>query len=111
MCGTSQTSVVVCSIPASSARYSRWCYLLSKGSGPRSTGTVALPGKPMTDRTKHGAEGSVTSAQLAEILDKLAAVDLDLEPICKVGEEAPLVIVAHRTEQLGRNAACQFYSG
>ena len=38
----------------------------------------------MTDRTKHGAEGSVTSAQLAEILDKLAAVDLDLEPICRI---------------------------
>jgi hypothetical protein len=48
----------------------------------------------MTGRTKRGAEGSINSARLAALLDKLVAVELDLKPICKVGEEAPLVIVA-----------------
>jgi hypothetical protein len=48
----------------------------------------------MTDRTKHGAEGSVTSAQLAEILDKLVAVDLDLEPICRIRAEGVGVSLA-----------------
>ena len=47
----------------------------------------------MTDRTKRGAQGSINSARLAALLDKLVAIDLDLKPICKVGEEAPLVIV------------------
>jgi hypothetical protein len=37
--------------------------------------------------------GSVNSARPAALLDKLVAVDLDLKPICKVGEEAPLVVV------------------
>ena len=48
----------------------------------------------MTSRTKHEADGSINSARLAALLDKLVAVELDLKPICKVGEEAPLVIVA-----------------
>ncbi len=47
----------------------------------------------MTDSTKHGAEGSINSARLAALLDKLVAIDLDLKPIYKVGEEAPLVVV------------------
>ena len=48
----------------------------------------------MTDRTKHGAEGPVTSAQLAEILDKLVAVDLDLEPIRRIRAEGVGVSLA-----------------
>ena len=47
----------------------------------------------MTGRTKRGAESSIDSARLAALLDKLVAVELDLKPICKVGEEVPLVIV------------------
>jgi hypothetical protein len=46
----------------------------------------------MTSRTKHGAEGSVKSARVAALLDKLAAVDLDPKSICKVGEETPLIV-------------------
>jgi hypothetical protein len=47
----------------------------------------------MASAKKQDAERSVSSERLAELLDKLVAVDLDLKPICKVGEEAPLVVV------------------
>jgi hypothetical protein len=45
----------------------------------------------MTGRTKHGTEGSINSAGLAAVLDKLVPVDLDLSPICRGSEEGPLV--------------------
>ncbi len=45
----------------------------------------------MTGRTKHATEGSINSAGLAALLDKLVAVDLDLSPICREREERPLV--------------------
>jgi hypothetical protein len=45
----------------------------------------------MTGRTKHGTEGSINSAGLAALLDKLVPVDLDLSPICRGSEEGPLV--------------------
>jgi hypothetical protein len=45
----------------------------------------------MTGRTEHGTEGSINSAGLAALLDKLVAVDLDLSPICRGSEEGPLV--------------------
>jgi hypothetical protein len=38
----------------------------------------------MTNRTTHGAEDSINSERLAVLLDKLVAVDLDLEPICRI---------------------------
>lgn len=44
----------------------------------------------MTGRTKHGTEGSINSAVLAALLDKLVPVDLDLLPICRGSEEGPL---------------------
>jgi hypothetical protein len=45
----------------------------------------------MTGRTKHGTEGSINSAGLAALLDKLVAVDLVLSPICRGSKEGPLV--------------------
>ena len=48
-------------------------------------------GSPMTGRTEHGTEGSINSAGLAALLDKLVAVDLDLSPICRGSEEGPLI--------------------
>jgi hypothetical protein len=33
--------------------------------------------------TEHGTEGSINSAGLAALLDKLVAVELDLSPICR----------------------------
>ena len=48
-------------------------------------------GSPMTGRTEHGTEGSINSAGLAALLDKLVAVDLGLSPICRWSEEGPLV--------------------
>jgi len=38
----------------------------------------------MTNPTRHGAEDSINSVRLAALLDKLVAVDLDLEPICRI---------------------------
>ena len=38
----------------------------------------------MTNRTRYGAEDSINSERLGVLLDKLVAVDLDLEPICRM---------------------------
>jgi hypothetical protein len=38
----------------------------------------------MTNRPEYGAENSINSVRLAALLDKLVAVDLDLEPICRI---------------------------
>jgi hypothetical protein len=41
----------------------------------------------MASRKNQGAEGSANSAPLEALLDKLVAVQLDLEPICGVRGE------------------------
>ena len=48
----------------------------------------------MTRRREQEAGDSVNSARFAALLNKLVAVDLDLEPICRVGLEALPVIAA-----------------
>jgi hypothetical protein len=48
----------------------------------------------MAGRRKQVARGSVNSARFAALLDKLVAVDLDLEPICRIGLEALPVVAA-----------------
>ena len=48
----------------------------------------------MTNRTKYGAEESINSERLAALLDKLVAVDLDLEPICRIRAEGVGVSLA-----------------
>jgi hypothetical protein len=63
----------------------------------------------MTGRTKHGTEGSINSAGLAALLDKLVAVDLDLSPICRGSEEGPLVAAGdgvHPTFCAPRSRTC-----
>jgi hypothetical protein len=37
----------------------------------------------MTSRLNQGAQGSINSGRLAEVLDKLVAVQLDLDPISR----------------------------
>jgi hypothetical protein len=47
----------------------------------------------MTNPAKQGAEDSINSEGLAALFDKLVAVDLDLEPICRLrrdGDSLPL---------------------
>ena len=39
----------------------------------------------MTSRPNQGAQGSINSGRLAEVLDKLVAVQLDLDPISRSG--------------------------
>jgi hypothetical protein len=53
-----------------------------------------LSGQVMTNRTKYGAEESINSERLAALLDKLVAVDLDLEPICRIRVERVRVSIA-----------------
>jgi hypothetical protein len=44
----------------------------------------------MASRTNQRAEGTTNSARLEALLDKLVAVQMDLEPTCRVsGEGAP----------------------
>jgi hypothetical protein len=44
--------------------------------------------------TSQQAGSSVTSARLGALLDKLVAVDLDLEPISRVNGNAPTVVAS-----------------
>ena len=39
--------------------------------------------RAMTSRPNQGAQGSINSERLAEVLDKLVAVQLDLDPISR----------------------------
>ena len=39
----------------------------------------------MASRTNRGVDGLINSARLAEVLDKLVAVQLDLDPIVRSG--------------------------
>ena len=59
----------------------------------------------MGSRTYQGPMGSVNSARLEALLDKLVALQLDLEPICGSATErrqtvTPLVTIAEACETL-----------
>src|SRR5216684_7938555 len=41
--------------------------------------------RAMTSRRNQGAQGSINSGRLAEVLDKLVAIQLDLDPIARSG--------------------------
>jgi hypothetical protein len=43
----------------------------------------------MTSRPNQGAQGSINSGRLAEVLDKLVAIQLDLDPIARSGGQSP----------------------
>jgi hypothetical protein len=61
-------------------------------------GACILPLPPcVVYSTEHGTEGSINSAGLAALLDKLVAVELDLSPICRGSEEGPLVAAGDAT--------------
>jgi hypothetical protein len=48
----------------------------------------------MAPQTQQGTGDPVNSSRLAALLDKLVAVDLDLEPICRGSDEGPLIVAA-----------------
>lgn len=48
----------------------------------------------MASRLNQGAEESIPSPQLEALLDKLVAVRMDLEPICRVGKERAQVVAS-----------------
>jgi hypothetical protein len=48
----------------------------------------------MASRTSQKTGGSVKSARLEEVLDKLVAVQMDLKPICRVSGEGATVVAA-----------------
>ncbi len=48
----------------------------------------------MLNRNNHGPTGSIKSGRFEALLDKLVAVQTDLEPICGVGNERVKVIAS-----------------
>jgi hypothetical protein len=48
----------------------------------------------MLGRTNQGPRGSVKSGRFEALLDKLVAVQMDLEPICGVGTERAQVVAS-----------------
>jgi hypothetical protein len=48
----------------------------------------------MASRLNQGAEGSITSPRLEALLDKLVAVQIDLESLCGEGKERAQVVAS-----------------
>ena len=48
----------------------------------------------MASRTNHEAERSVKSGRFEALLDKLVAVQMDLEPVCGVDKERAQVVAS-----------------
>jgi hypothetical protein len=48
----------------------------------------------MEGRMKQGPGGSVNSGRFEALLDKLVAVEMDLEPVCGVAEERAQVVAS-----------------
>jgi hypothetical protein len=46
----------------------------------------------MLSRTNQGPRGSVNSERFAALLDKLVAIQMDLEPVCCAGKERPQTV-------------------
>jgi|SRR5664279_363602 hypothetical protein len=78
--------------------------------------------QPMVDimgtRSNQGRRGSVKSARFEALLDKLVAVQMDLEPVCGIGKHrtqviSPLITIADACDILRsaiadvRNIICQ----
>jgi hypothetical protein len=51
----------------------------------------------MLSRTNQGPRGSVKSGRFEGLLDKLVAVQMDLEPICGVGGERAQIVASRDT--------------
>jgi hypothetical protein len=72
----------------------------------------------MGSRTNQGPRSSVKSARFEALLDKLVAVQMDLEPVCGIGKHrtqviSPLITIAEACDILRsaiedvRNIICQ----
>jgi hypothetical protein len=72
----------------------------------------------MGSRSNQGPRGPVNSARFEALLDKLVAVQMDLEPVCGVGKHrtqviSPLITIAEACDTLRsaiadvRNIICQ----
>ena len=48
----------------------------------------------MEGRMKQGPGGSVNSGRFEALLDKLVAVEMDLEPVCEVAKERAQVVAS-----------------
>jgi hypothetical protein len=48
----------------------------------------------MLGRTNQGPRGSVKSGRFEALLDKLVAVQMDLEPVCGVGTERAQIVAS-----------------
>ena len=92
MCAATPNFPSLGSIQTDVPLYSRSA-TLNRASLPARHRTVGFSGKRDGASKKAGGD-SVNSARLAALLDELVAVDLDLEPICRVGPEALPVIGA-----------------
>jgi hypothetical protein len=57
----------------------------------------ATSGETVVSQANDEGDGSVNSARLAALLDKLVVVQLDLKPICKVRAEASLASAERST--------------
>jgi hypothetical protein len=53
-----------------------------------------IGGRTMTSRMNQGPRGSVKSGRFEALLDKLVAVQMDLEPVCGVGTERAQVVAS-----------------
>jgi hypothetical protein len=53
-----------------------------------------IGGRTMTSRMNQGPRGSVKSGRFEALLDKLVAVQMDLEPVCGVGTEKAQVVAS-----------------
>jgi hypothetical protein len=51
----------------------------------------------MLGRTNQGPRGSVKSGRFEALLDKLVAVQMDLEPVCGVGTERAQIVASLAT--------------
>jgi hypothetical protein len=50
--------------------------------------------RAMESRMNQGPRGSVKSGRFEALLDKLVAVQMDLEPVCRVGTARPQVVAS-----------------
>src|ERR1700681_3079719 len=53
-----------------------------------------IGGRAMESRMNQGPRGSVKSGRFEALLDKLVAVQMDLEPVCGVGTERAQVVAS-----------------
>jgi hypothetical protein len=61
------------------------------------TASAPLSEKAMLSRTNQGPRGSVKSGRFEALLDKLVAVQMDLEPVCGVSTERAQVVASLET--------------